>query len=204
MELQDLLDQNEQWARERLNSDPEFFRRHVAGQKPRVLLIGCSDSRVPAEQVLDCGPGELFIHRNVANVVAYNDVNLAAVLQYAIEHLEIEDVVVMGHTQCGGVAAACSNAHLDGYVADWLMITTWAKRWVDERITAKGLSPNPDEYLRMVVEENGMLQVKHLSHLAIVRKSWLKDKKIPRLHGWVYDIAAGRIHVVVKPTDIQH
>ena len=112
MELQDLLDQNEKWASERLMSDSEFFLRQVAGQKPRVLLIGCSDSRVPAEQVLNCGPGELFIHRNVANVVAYNDVNLAAVLQYAIEHLMIEDVVVMGHTECGGVCGKCTLTQL--------------------------------------------------------------------------------------------
>ena len=201
MELQDLLDQNRDWANERIAADPDYFRRHLAGQKPRVLLIGCSDSRVPAEQILACGPGELFVHRNVANVVAYNDVNLAAVLQYAVEHLKIEDIVVCGHTECGGVAAACAETLGDGYVADWLMITTWAKRWVDERIAAQGLTPDRRDYLRMVVEENVRLQVKHLGHLALIRKSWRTNPTVPRLHGWVYDISTGRIAVVVNPSD---
>jgi carbonic anhydrase len=201
MELQDLLDQNRAWAEARLAADPDFFQRHVAGQQPRVLWIGCSDSRVPAEQILDCGPGELFIHRNVANVVAYNDVNLSAVLQYAVENLKIEDIVVCGHTECGGVAAACAQTLGDGYVADWLMITNWAKRWVDERIATEGLTPDHSAYLRMVVEENVRLQVKHLSHLALVRKSWRTTPGIPRLHGWVYDIHTGRVKVVVNPSD---
>jgi carbonic anhydrase len=203
MPIQDLLEKNRIWAEGQLASDPQFFRRHVAGQNPRVLLIGCSDSRVPAEQILDCGPGELFVHRNVANVVAYNDVNLAAVLQYAIEHLKIEDIVVCGHNECGGVAAACAETLGDGYVADWLMITTWAKRWVDERIAEKGLTLDRSQYLRLVVEENVRLQVKHLGHLALVRKSWRSRPGVPRLHGWVYDIATGLIQVVVDPVQSQ-
>jgi carbonic anhydrase len=196
MPLQDLLDRNRKWAEEKLAQDPEFFRRLVAGQKPRLLLIGCSDSRVPAEQILACGPGELFIHRNVANVVAYNDVNVAAVLQYALEQLKVEDIVVCGHTQCGGVAAACSPNLPDGYVADWLMITTRAKALVDDKLAEEGRRLTHDEYLREVVEENVRLQVKHLSHLTMVRKSWRAHPGIPRLHGWVYDIASGLVNVV--------
>ena len=196
MALEDLLEQNRQWAARQLAADPEFFQRHVAGQTPRVLIIGCSDSRVPAEQILDCGPGELFVHRNVANVVAYNDVNLASVLQYAIEHLKVQDVVVCGHYECGGVAAACAENLGDGYVADWLMITTWAKRWIDERLAREGVTLSRVDYLRRVVEENVRLQVKHLAHLTIVRKSWKSDPGIPRLHGWVYDLGTGIIKVV--------
>jgi carbonic anhydrase len=196
MALEDLLEQNRAWAARQLETDPDFFRRHVAGQKPRVVLIGCSDSRVPAEQILDCGPGELFVHRNVANLVAYNDVNIASVLQYAIEHLKVEDVVVCGHYDCGGVAAACAENLGDGYVADWLMITNWAKRWIDERLAREGVTLPRREYLRMVVEENVRLQIKHLSHLTIIRKSWQTRPGIPRLHGWVYDIATGVIKVV--------
>jgi carbonic anhydrase len=205
MPLTDLLDQNRKWAETRLAEDPQFFQRHLAGQNPRVLWIGCSDSRVPAEQILACGPGELFIHRNVANVVAYNDVNIAAVLQYALEQLKIEDIVVCGHSQCGGVAAACAPNLPDGYVADWLMITTRAKHYVDKRLAEQGTTLPHDEYLRCVVEENVRLQVKHLSHLAVVRKSWANRTGVPRLHGWVYDIATGLIHVVAEtvsgPTD---
>ena len=196
MALEDLLEQNRVWAANQLAADPEFFQRHVAGQKPRVLLIGCSDSRVPAEQILDCGPGELFIHRNIANVVAYNDVNIASVVQYAVDHLLVDDVVVCGHYECGGVAAACSETLGDGYVADWLMITTWAKRWIDERLALRGLTLSRPDYLRLVVDENVRLQVKHLTHPTIVRKSWAGRPGIPRLHGWVYDIGTGIIKVV--------
>src|SRR5688572_31251655 len=109
MSVTDLLKQNRSWAAEQVKADPEFFARHAHGQKPRLLLIGCSDSRVPAEQILKCGPGELFVHRNVANVVAYNDINIAAVVQYAVDSLKIPDVVVCGHYACGGVAAACAQ-----------------------------------------------------------------------------------------------
>lgn len=199
MVVDDLLERNQDWARRQLMHDPAFFRRHVSGQKPRVLIIGCSDSRVPAEQILDCGPGELFVHRNVANVVAYNDVNIASVLQYAIEHLHIQDIVVCGHYECGGVAAACDERLTDGYVADWLMITTWAKRWVDEQIVREGHTLSRQAYLRRVVEQNVCLQVKHLSHLTIVRRSWEATPSLPRLHGWVYDIATGLIQVIMEP-----
>ena len=169
--MDELLDRNRRWAERQLAHDPDFFRRHVAGQKPKVLIIGCSDSRVPAEQILDCGPGELFVHRNVANVVAYNDVNIASVLQYAIERLMVEDVVVCGHYECGGVAAACSGSLGDGYVADWLMITSWAKLWVDEQSAKEGITLSQHDYLRRVVEQNVRLQVKHLTHLTIVPRA---------------------------------
>jgi carbonic anhydrase len=196
MALEDLLEQNREWAARQLAADPQFFQRLVGGQAPHVLFIGCSDSRVPAEQILDCGPGELFVHRNVANVVAYNDVNLASVLQYAIEYLKIEDVVVCGHYDCGGVAAACAENLGDGYVADWLMITTWAKRQIDEQLAREGVTLSRADYLRRVVEENVRHQVKHLSHLTIVRKSWNHTPGIPRIHGWVYDLGTGIIKVL--------
>src|SRR4029079_5506535 len=107
--LKDLLAQNEEWAAAQLKQDPEYFQRHVGSQHPRLLWIGCSDSRVPAEHLLGCGPGDLFIHRNVANVVAYNDINIAAVIQYATLHLKVPDIVVCGHYNCGGVATACAD-----------------------------------------------------------------------------------------------
>lgn len=198
MSLDQYLAQNRAWAAEQTERDPQFFARQVASQQPRLLWIGCSDSRVPAEQVLGCGPGELFIHRNIANVVAYNDINVAAVVEYALAHLHVPDVVVCGHYSCGGVAAACADQLHHGYIGDWLMITGWARRWVDERLQDEGRAPPRDEYLRLVVEENVRLQVKHLSHLSVVRQAWEKDAGIPRLHGWVYDIATGLIKVVVE------
>ncbi len=199
--LSDLLEQNRIWAEAQLAADPEFFTRHVGGQEPRLLWIGCSDSRVPAEQILNCGPGELFIHRNVANVVAYNDVNIASVIQYAVERLMVDDIVVCGHYECGGVAAACADTLGDGYVADWLMITSWAKRWVDERLAGEGRTLTRQEYLREVVKENVRLQVKHLTHLTMIRKSWERRAGLPRIHGWVYDISTGLINKVMDVVD---
>lgn len=139
--IDQLLQQNRQWATQQLESDPDYFRRHLSGQEPHVLWIGCSDSRVPAEQILGCGPGELFIHRNVANVVAYNDINIASVIQYATQHLMIPDIVVCGHYGCGGVAAACRDDLIPGYIGDWLLITSWARRWVEARLEKENAGP---------------------------------------------------------------
>jgi carbonic anhydrase len=196
MAVEDFLAQNREWAAAQVEDDPEFFRRMVKGQQPKLLWIGCSDSRVPAEQVLGCGPGELFIHRNVANIVAYNDINIASVIQYALEHLHVEDVVVCGHYNCGGIAAACADVLHHGYIGDWLLIATWAKRWVQERLAREGRSVSDEEFLRLVVEENVLLQVKHLSHLSVVRDSRETRNGLPRLHAWVYDIATGLIKVL--------
>jgi carbonic anhydrase len=195
--IDDLLRRNRAWAAEQRARDPEFFTRLLAGQRPAVLWIGCSDSRVPAEQIVGCGPGELFIHRNVANVVAYNDVNLTAVLQYAVESLKIPDIIVCGHYGCGGVAAACADKVVYGHIGDWLMITAWARRRVDEDLARERRQVSREEYLRLVVEKNIRLQIKHLSHLSVLRKCWEETPGIPRLHGWVYDMATGLITVLV-------
>jgi carbonic anhydrase len=197
MTLDELLEQNRAWSAENLARDPEFFARQLAGQQPHVLWIGCSDSRVPAEQILGCGPGELFIHRNVANVVAYNDINIAAVIEYALEHLHVPDVVVCGHYRCGGVEAACAEELVRGYIGDWLMITRSARLRVDELLAQEGRELSREEYLRRVVEENVRLQVEHLSHLSVVRHAWKVNPGVPRLHGWVYDIGTGLIKVLV-------
>jgi carbonic anhydrase len=197
MIIDDLLNRNRAWAAEQQERDPEFFARHLTGQRPQVLWIGCSDSRVPAEQILGCGPGELFIHRNVANIVAYNDVNLTAVLEYSVEYLRIADIIVCGHYGCGGVAAACASSPLYGHIGDWLMITNWARRWVDERLLQEGRTLPSEDYLRLVVDENVRLQVKHLAHLSVVRKSQANTPGVPRLHGWVYDLATGLVTVLV-------
>lgn len=199
MFLDDLLKQNQDWAANQIETDPDFFKRLQGGQQPRVLWIGCSDSRVPAEQVLGCQPGEIFVHRNIANVVAYNDVNIAAVLQYSIEHLKIQDIVVCGHYGCGGVKASCEENVIGGYIGDWLMITGWAKRWVLERFQKEGEAPPiGDDFLRLVVEENVRLQVKHLAMLSMVRGQWAITPGLPRIHGWVYDIANGLITDLAK------
>jgi carbonic anhydrase len=194
--LDDLLLRNRSWAAAQVAADPAFFTRLVAGQEPRLLWIGCSDSRVPAEQILDCGPGELFIHRNVANIVAYNDINISAVIQYAAHNLKVPDIVVCGHYGCGGVAAACASPSLHGYVADWLAVVDYARREAESRLAREGRTAPREEFLRLVVEESVRLQVRHLAALSVVREAWERTPGVPRLHGWVYDIATGLIKVV--------
>jgi len=191
MILEELLRRNRAWAEARVDADPGFFTRQVPGQQPHLLWIGCSDSRVPAEQILDCGPGELFIHRNIANIVAYNDINMSAVIQYATQHLKVP-----GHYGCGGVAAACAATSLQGYVADWLFIADWARREVESRLAREGSTVARDEFLRMVVDENVRLQVRHIRALSVTRECWSRTPGVPRLHGWVYDIATGLIKVI--------
>jgi carbonic anhydrase len=196
MVLDDLLRRNREWASAQVRADPDFFNRLVSGQKPRLLWIGCSDSRVPAEQILDCGPGELFIHRNVANIVAYNDINISAVIQYATQQLEVQDVVVCGHYGCGGMAAACAAKIQHGYIGDWLHIAERARRDVDAQLEESGQSLPQADFLRRVVEANVRLQVGHLQNLSVIRECWERTPGIPRLHGWVYDIATGLIEVL--------
>jgi len=197
MTLDDLLDRNRQWADARRARDPEFFSRLARGQRPRLLWIGCSDSRVPAEEILGCGPGDLFVHRNVANIVAYNDINIASVIQYATVNLGIADVVVCGHYGCGGIQAACAETLPDGYLGDWLNIAGWAKLSVDQGLEREGRSVSAEEYHRQVVEENVRLQIKHLSHLGLVRRQLAERPGTLRLHGWVYDIGTALVKIVV-------
>ncbi len=200
MTLDDLLARNRAWADAQRARDPEFFARLAHGQKPRLLWIGCSDSRVPAEEILGCGPGDLFVHRNVANIVAYNDINIASVIQFATVNLGIRDIVVCGHYGCGGIKAACAETMPDGYLGDWLNIAGWAKLAVDQRLGHQGGAPAADDYHRLVVEENIRLQLKHLSHLAVVRRARADAPGSLRLHGWVYDIGTGLVKVV-QPGD---
>ena len=196
MSLNDLLEKNRRWAAAQLAADPEFFARHAQHQHPRLLWIGCSDSRVPAEEILGVGPGELFVHRNVANIVAYNDINVASVIEFATTALNVQDIVVCGHYGCGGIKAACQAKLPSSYLGDWLMIASWAKRTADQRWGPEAAARDPEGYHRAVVEENVRLQLTHLSHLTVVRNRWEHTPGIPRLHGWVYDITTGLIKVV--------
>ena len=195
MPLNDLLEKNRAWAAAQLARDPLFFARLERGQSPRLLWIGCSDSRVPAEELLGCGPGELFVHRNVANIVAYNDINIASVIEYALTVLKVPDIVVCGHYGCGGIQTACRDTLPASYMGDWLQIAVRARARVEDRL---GSAPRPGEeaFLRLVVEENVRLELEHLSNLTVVRRQWDATPGIPRLHGWVYDMGSGLVKVV--------
>ncbi|MFC7668405.1 carbonic anhydrase [Hymenobacter humi] len=166
--------------------DPEFFQRLANGQAPRYLFIGCSDSRVPASGITGTGPGEMFVHRNIANLVVHSDMNLLSVLQYAVEVLGVKDILVVGHYGCGGVAAAASNKQY-GLIDNWLVnIRDVVRLHETEVLRIK----DETQRLRRLVELNVIEQVRNLSKTNIIQNA-MRGENPPRLHGLVYDIADG-------------
>ncbi len=189
-----LLNDNKNWAARKIVDDPGFFERLLHVQAPEFLWIGCSDSRVPPDQITQTQPGEIFIHRNVANLVVNTDVNLMSVVDYAVNHLKIKHVVVCGHYGCGGVKAALSNEDFNQVLNMWL-------RNIKDiyRIHRKELDLLPDDDTRVnrMVELNVKEQVFNLAKTAIIQKAWASDER-PDLHGWVYDLHDGLIKPVVE------
>jgi carbonic anhydrase len=189
-----LLSENKNWAAKKLAEDPSFFERLLHVQTPEFLWVGCSDSRVPPDQITQTEPGEIFIHRNVANLVVNTDVNLMSVLDYAVNHLKIKHVIVCGHYGCGGVKAAMSNEDFNQVLNMWL-------RNIKDiyRIHRKELDAIPDENSRVnkMVELNVREQVFNLAKTAIIQKAWANEQR-PDLHGWVYDLHDGIIKPVVE------
>ncbi|NVO86013.1 carbonic anhydrase [Hymenobacter sp. P5252] len=184
--MESILKNNRQWVKEQRAADPEFFNRLADGQQPKYLFIGCSDSRVPASAITGTGPGEMFVHRNIANMVVHTDFNMLSVLQYAVEVLGVQDVIVCGHYGCGGVAAAASNKQY-GLIDGWLTNI----RDVIRVHETEFMSVEDDELrLRRLVELNVIEQVRNLAKTSIIQNA-RKGAKPPRLHGLVYDIKEG-------------
>jgi len=181
----ELLRNNEAFVAEQRRLDPAYFDKLAAGQHPRFLWIGCSDSRVPPDRITGTHPGDMFVHRNIANLVVQTDMNLLSVLQYAVEVLEVEHVIVCGHYGCGGVKAAMGQAR-HGLIDNWLrtLKDTQQYYW-------KSLEPL-DEGARhdRLVELNVVEQVYNLGKTSIVQGAWAKAGR-PHLHGWVFDLASG-------------
>jgi carbonic anhydrase len=196
-----LLATNERWVIERLAERPDFFSRLTSTQDPEFVWIGCSDSRVPAETVTGCQPGELFVHRNVANQVVHTDLNMLTVIFYAVERLRVRHVIVCGHYGCGGVNAAMSR-HDFGLINRWLQnIKDCAERHQPEL----SLLPDEDARMRRLVELNVIEQVDHLAKMSVVQRAWQTEGR-PWLHGWVYDMHTGRLKELVRRTaeDLPH
>lgn len=191
--LQRLLDQNKQWAKERVQEDPEFFSRLSKIQKPHTLWIGCSDSRVAANVVTRTDPGEIFVQRNIANMVIHTDLNVLSVLEYAVNVLEVHDIIVCGHYGCGGVKAAMTN-HSFGIINKWLRNIKDVYRFHETELKAIA---DEGERTDRLVELNVREQVLNLAKTSIVQKAWLK-RKAPNLHGWVYGLDDGIIHPLVE------
>jgi len=183
-----LLLENKAWAREKVQQDPLFFERLVDIQRPDFLWIGCSDSRVPPDQITQTKPGEIFIHRNVANLVIHTDLNLLSVLQYAVEVLEVKHIIVCGHYGCGGVKAAMTR-HSFGIINKWLRNIKDVYRLYQKEIESL---PTEEERLNRLIELNIKEQVLHLAETSIIQQAWKKFGR-PHLHGWVYDLHDGII-----------
>ncbi len=179
---------NRKWVEEKLVENPDYFTKLAEGQAPTYLFIGCSDSRVPANEITGTDPGEMFVHRNIANLVVHTDINLMSVLQFSVEVLHVKHLIVCGHYGCGGVKAAVDGHHHG-------LIDKWLRNIKDVyRIHRKDLDgiTDEEERHRYLVELNVREQVYHLCMTSIVQKVWRTEKNL-HVHGWVYDIHEGFI-----------
>ncbi len=188
-----LLDANKKWSERMRAQNPAYFQRLVNIQQPEFLWIGCSDSRVPPDRITQTEPGEIFIHRNVANLVIHTDMNLLSVLQYAVEVLQVKHIIVCGHYGCGGVMAAMGRQSF-GIIDQWLrhIKDVFAQHEAE-------LDALPDDTARLnrLIELNVREQVQNLAQTPIVQTAW-KARGGPDLHGWVYDLHDGIIHPLVE------
>jgi len=189
-----LLLENKAWAKEKVEDDPEYFNRLSLIQTPKFLWIGCSDSRVPANEITNTQPGEIFVHRNVANLVIHTDVNLLSVLEYAVVHLKVKHVIVCGHYGCGGVKAAMTNHDFKQVLNMWLRNIKDVYRLHTDELNNIG---NEEERFDRLVELNVIEQVQHLAKTSIIQKAWQNEQR-PDLHGWVYGLKNGVINPVFE------
>jgi carbonic anhydrase len=197
--IQELLDHNKSWAAEAVAQNPNFFKDMAQTQHPAFLWIGCSDSRVPADRITGTQPGEIFVHRNIANMVVHTDLNLLAVLEYAVNHLKVKHIIVCGHYGCGGVKAAMSS-HNFGIINKWIRNIKDVYRVHRDEIDFQ--TPEPDR-LNKLIELNVQEQVMNLAKTSIIQKCWKEDHR-PQLHGWVYGLEDGIIKPVCKMDHNDH
>ena len=186
-----LLLENKAWAKEKVVEDPEYFNRLAHIQSPEFLWIGCSDSRVPANEITGTQPGEIFVHRNIANMVIHTDVNLLSVLEFAVTHLKVKHVIVCGHYGCGGVKASMSNHDYKHVLNMWLRNIKDVYRLHQTELENIG---DQEKRFDRLVELNVIEQVSHLAKTSIIQRAWQKTNG-PDLHGWVYGLKDG----VIKP-----
>lgn len=191
-----LLENNREWADERMKSDPSFFERMAAGQKPPFLFIGCCDSRKPLDTITQSEPGELFIHRNIANQVSLADENVLAVIEFAVEALEVEHLIVCGHTGCGGVMAAL-GAEAPSRVMDW--VSPVRELYQANRKELDAIESIQERADRLA-EMNAVNQVHNVFRTSTVRRA-LARGKAPRVHAWIFDLRNGYVRDLDLPLD---
>lgn len=194
-----LLLENKGWAKEMVEDDPDYFNRLAHLQTPEFLWIGCSDSRVPANEITGTQPGEIFVHRNIANMVVHTDLNMLSVLEYAVVNLKVKHVIVCGHYGCGGVKAAMTK-HNFGIINKWLRNIKDVYRFHRDEIDSIG---DEEQRTDRLVELNVREQVLNLAQTSIIQKSW-KYNNAPHLHGWVYGLKDGLIKPVFEMDPATH
>jgi carbonic anhydrase len=182
--LDQLLANNRKWAANRVLRDPGYFSRLVAQQSPRYLWIGCADSRVPANEIVDLAPGELFVHRNVANLVVHSDLNCLSVIQYAVDVLKVEDIIVTGHYGCGGIVAALNSASF-GLIDNWLRHVQDIRDRHPEQLAAAG-----KQAADRLCELNVLEQALNVCRTTVVQDAWSRGQEIS-VHGLIYSVADG-------------
>nr|WP_307774805.1 carbonic anhydrase [uncultured Cetobacterium sp.] len=195
MKYEKLLEDNKEWIKKKLSLDENYFTKLAAGQKPPFLYIGCSDSRMPIDTFTQSEPGSFFIHRNIANQVFPNDMNFLATLEYAVEELGVEHIIVSGHYNCGGVKAAYDKCRHSSIISSWLM--PLKKLEVEYREELKSIETE-EERLDRLTELNVLEQLKHIFELSIIRNK-IESGVYPRIHGWILDIRHGGIIEIEIP-----
>ena len=194
-----LLADNKEWAKGQVREDPEFFTRLEHLQTPKFLWIGCSDSRVPANQITGTHPGEIFVHRNIANLVVNTDVNMLSVLDYAVTVLKVEHVIVCGHYGCGGIKAALTNTSYGQLLNMWLRHIKDIHRFHRDEMESISEEKKVDKLVELTVKE----QVLNLAKTSIIQKAWANENR-PQLHGWVYGLADGLINPIFEMESRTH
>ncbi|MDE1171487.1 MAG: carbonate dehydratase [Verrucomicrobium sp.] len=187
--LQNLFDQNAAWANHMLAINPQFFENLSKQQKPKHFWIGCSDSRVPANEIIGLPPGEVFVHRNVANLVVYSDLNCLSTIQFAVDILQVKHIMVVGHYGCGGVRAALENKRV-GLADNWLCHLRNVAEKYYEPVHAK---EDPNWQCDRLCELNVLEQARHVCQTTVLRDAWARGAEIS-VHGWIYGLNNGLIH----------
>jgi carbonic anhydrase len=188
--LQHLLNNNRRWATKIVEKDPEFFSRLARQQSPRYLWIGCSDSRVPANEIVGLPPGELFVHRNVANIVVHTDLNCLSVMQFAVDVLKVEHIIVCGHYGCSGVRSALSNHRL-GLSDNWLRHVQDVRERYEGNLSELALHTHTDRENRLC-ELNVIEQVTNVCQTSIIQDAWERRQPL-QVHGWIYGLQNGLV-----------
>jgi len=192
---EELLKNNRDWVKTKKANDPGFFKRLSEGQKPPYLILGCADSRIPIDTFMQVEPGEFFVHRNIANLISVTDMNFLSVLEYAVNYLNVEHIIICGHTHCGGIAASYKS-QCEGLVRNW---TTPIKDLIADHKKMLNQIPSMEARLNKISELNVIAQAKNLFKISAIRNKIKSGHRYPKIHGWLLNLEDGHIQIVRLP-----